>query len=470
MQKQAPTFTQIATMAVFALSCFGLLLFLWLSFGGTVPLQPKGYRFNADFPSAVQLSEQADVRISGVNVGKVVKLVKQTGRTRATIQLDGEYAPLPADSQAILRSKTLLGETYVALSPGNKHGPKIADGGQLPQRNVHAQVELDEVLRAFDPKTRKAMHQWLAGMSASFRGRSEDLSDVLGNLAPTAENGADLLSVLDAQHSAVRRLTSDTGKVFGAIGSRSGDVQNLVRSGDRLFAATAARNRALSETIRELPPFLAQTRTTLRTAQAAAAEAAPVIRDLEPVASLLRPTLQDTAALAPDAKQLFQRVDPLIGLSRTALPAATELLNAARPLVRVLLPVASDLVPTVRYLASQQDQILAATANIPAAVNATEPAPGTDPIHYLRSIVYFGSEVFGASDKRLPSTRRQPYLRNRGLDDVRPGSAIKTYDCDNLKNPDTAPEPEGPPPCQVQAPFAKEFGGGQFPRLSREAP
>src|SRR3954453_7099235 len=235
MQKQAPTFTQIATMAVFALSCFGLLLFLWLSFGGTVPLQPKGYRFQADFPSAVQLSQQSDLRISGVNVGKVVLLEKRTGRTRATIELQPKYAPLPADSRAILRSKTLLGETYVALTPGNKHGPKIADGGTLASGNVQSQIELDEVLRAFDPPTRKAMHQWLSGMSASLRGRSEDLSDALGNLAPTAENGADLLSVLDAQHAAVRRLTSDTGKVFGAIGSRSGDVQNLVRSGEKLF-------------------------------------------------------------------------------------------------------------------------------------------------------------------------------------------------------------------------------------------
>src|SRR4051794_28037729 len=470
MEKQAPSFKQLTTMVVFALSCFGLLLFLWLSFGGTVPLQPKGYRFNADFPSAVQLSEQADVRISGVNVGKVVKLVKQTGRTRATIQLDGEYAPLPADSQAILRSKTLLGETYVALSPGNKHGPKIADGGQLPQRNVHAQVELDEVLRAFDPKTRKAMHQWLAGMSAAFRGRSEDLSDVLGNLAPTAENGADLLSVLDAQHAAVRRLTSDTGKVFGAVGSRTGDVQTLVRSGERLFAATAARNRALSATMRELPPFLAQTRTTLRTAQAAAGEAAPVIRDLEPVAALLRPALQDTAQLAPDARRLFKRVDPLIALSRTALPAATRLLGQARPLVQVLFPVASDLVPTVRYLASQQDQITAATGNIPAAVNATAAAPGTDPIHYLRAITYFSSEGFVGYDKRLPTNRRQPYLRNRGLEDVRPGSQIKAYDCENLNNSDTAPEPDSPPACVLQGAFGKEFGGTQFPHLTREAP
>ena len=30
---------------IFAFSCFGLLLFLWLSFGGSIPLKPKGYRF-----------------------------------------------------------------------------------------------------------------------------------------------------------------------------------------------------------------------------------------------------------------------------------------------------------------------------------------------------------------------------------------------------------------------------------------
>ena len=50
MQKTAPTFGRLAAMVIFALSCFGLLLYLWLSFGGTVPLKPKGYRFQVAFP------------------------------------------------------------------------------------------------------------------------------------------------------------------------------------------------------------------------------------------------------------------------------------------------------------------------------------------------------------------------------------------------------------------------------------
>ena len=71
MQKAAPSFGRIAVMAGFALSCFGLLLFLWLAFGGSIPLKPKGYRFVASFSEATQLAQEADVRISGVPVGKV---------------------------------------------------------------------------------------------------------------------------------------------------------------------------------------------------------------------------------------------------------------------------------------------------------------------------------------------------------------------------------------------------------------
>ena len=59
MQKQTPTFGKILVMVLFALSCFGLLLFLWLSFGGSVPLKPKGYRFQVAFPEATQLGQYA---------------------------------------------------------------------------------------------------------------------------------------------------------------------------------------------------------------------------------------------------------------------------------------------------------------------------------------------------------------------------------------------------------------------------
>ena len=71
MVKDTPSPLQLAAMVVFAMSCFGLLLFLWLAFGGSIPLKPEGYRVKVAFPEAATLAEEADVRLAGVNVGKV---------------------------------------------------------------------------------------------------------------------------------------------------------------------------------------------------------------------------------------------------------------------------------------------------------------------------------------------------------------------------------------------------------------
>ena len=63
MQKATPSLPRVLIMVSFALSCFGLLLFLWLSFGGPIPLKAKGYRFKVAFPEAAQLGLEADVRV-----------------------------------------------------------------------------------------------------------------------------------------------------------------------------------------------------------------------------------------------------------------------------------------------------------------------------------------------------------------------------------------------------------------------
>ena len=71
METRPPTITRILVAIGFALSCFALALFLWITFGGPLPLKPEGYRFTVPFDEATQLAVESDVRISGVPVGKV---------------------------------------------------------------------------------------------------------------------------------------------------------------------------------------------------------------------------------------------------------------------------------------------------------------------------------------------------------------------------------------------------------------
>src|SRR5207248_3973135 len=122
------------------------------------------YEVHVHFPEATTLAEQADVRMAGVTIGKVRKkeLDKGASRTNVTLDIEPKYAPIPADTRAILRQKTLLGETYVELTPGARSSKKLKDGAILPNAQVEPTVELDEILRIFNPSTRDAFRQWVA--------------------------------------------------------------------------------------------------------------------------------------------------------------------------------------------------------------------------------------------------------------------------------------------------------------------
>ncbi len=258
MVKQAPSFGRILAMVVFALSCFGILLFLWLSFGGPVPLRPKGYEVKVDFPEATTLAEQADVRIAGVSVGKVEKkqLDKGGARTLVTLQLKKQYAPIPKDTKAILRQKTLLGETYVELAPGDRSSGMLNDGGRLSNANVEHTVELDEIFKAFDKPTRTAFRNWVQENAQVINGgRGQDLNDAFGNLQGFAQDGAGVLSVLDRQGTDLHNLIKNTGVVFHALTERQGLLRQLIVNSNNVFSATASRDKALAQTFDILPTF-----------------------------------------------------------------------------------------------------------------------------------------------------------------------------------------------------------------------
>ena len=266
MQRQAPSIGRIFVMVAFALSCVAILLYLWITFGGSVPLKPKGYRVKVNFPEAVTLAEQADVRISGVNVGKVIskKVVVQNGQvkplTAVTLEIQSKYAPIPTNTRAILRQKTLLGETYVELTPGNRRGPLVKDGGALANGNVAPTVQLDEIFRAFNPKTRLAFQTWMQQQGIAFTARGQDLNDALGNLTPFAENIDKVLAVLRSQQQATSALVRNTGVVFDALTERDGQLADLISNSNRVFKTTADRDQQLAAAFVAFPTFEAQSR------------------------------------------------------------------------------------------------------------------------------------------------------------------------------------------------------------------
>src|SRR5947209_10584998 len=255
METGTPPLRRVITLALFALSCAGLLMFLWLSFGGTIPLNPQGYRIKVSFPNAGQLGTQADVRISGVTIGKVVEksLDPDGNRTVAVLQIDHKFAPIHTDSHAILRQKTIIGETYVELSPGTPHSPTLGDGGQLPKGQVQNAVQLDQVFNTFDPRTRHAFQSWQSELATALAGNDINLNNALGNLPTFAASASDILRVLDVEHASVVRLMQNGGTTFAALGQNQSALRNLITSAEATFNTTAANNAALAQTFHVFP-------------------------------------------------------------------------------------------------------------------------------------------------------------------------------------------------------------------------
>ncbi|HET9119258.1 MAG TPA: MlaD family protein [Solirubrobacterales bacterium] len=492
MQKSAPSIGRILVAVGFTLSCFALLLFLWVTFGGPVPFKPESYRFTADFPEAITLAKEADVRIGGVSVGKVKDLAlapdsecqqdpATCNTTRATIEIEPQYAPISSDARAILRSKTLLGETYVELTSGSQVQPGQADntnataqansidvgqisgddapgpipeGGHLAQTQVQNQTQIDEIFQGFDQQTREAFQSWMQNSAIAVNGRGLDLNDAFGNLGPFASDASDVLGTLRQQEQSLRTLVHSTGDVFAALTEHDQALAGAIVGANRTFGALASQSRALSDTFKILPTFENESRLTLDRLKPFAEDARPVFHDLRPVARDLSPTLHDVRRLSPYARKLFRNFDPLIKASSTGLPSLRSFVRELRPVMDGLDPFLANFNPLLRWLDYQAPVVGDFLSNPSSSTADFLPAQAGQnaPLHLSRQMTIFTAESASIYQNRLATNRGNGYLQPFAIGSFYPttqSEIFPSHDCSNTfggqqvtHNPPSSPAQE----------------------------
>ena len=401
------------------------------------------------------------MRIAGVNVGKVTTVQNRGVNSLVTMDIQRQYAPLPKDTQAILRQKTLLGEAYVMLSTGTATGPKFADGATIPTSQIQDTQQLDQVLGSFDTPTQKNLQALLQGTFTAIGGRGQDLNDTIGNLDPTVQELTAVVGVLNDQQQNLQSLINNTGTVLSTLGNHSADLTSLITAGDQVFATTAARNASLTATVNALPPFLTQLRSTLPVLDTTLGIAQPTLATLRPVARLLPPALAETIALAEPATSLLAQAPGLFNAAETALPSITRFSNALGPALDAVLPAAREITPVINFLGLYSGELQAAMSNLGASLQAVAPANTTSdatgaPVgtaHYLRAVVPINDEsVFGQS-VREPSNRHNAYYSPGEQNNLATG--LLSSDCNNTSNPRQVPllTGSGNVPCKVQPAF-----------------
>ena len=98
----------------------------------------------AHFPRAVSVYQGTDVRILGVNVGRVTAVIPEGNSVRVDMEYDAEYK-VPADAKAVIVTPTLVADRFVQLTPAYSDGALMADGADIPLPETGVPVELDRI-------------------------------------------------------------------------------------------------------------------------------------------------------------------------------------------------------------------------------------------------------------------------------------------------------------------------------------
>jgi ABC-type transporter Mla subunit MlaD len=311
-----------------------------------------------------------------------------------------------------VREKTLLGETYVQLTPGSPNAPPVPDGGKLGNAQVVPAVQLDQVFNTFDPATRNAFRVWQQELATAIHGNDQNLNDVLGNLPTFAINLTQLLQVLDVEHNAVVSLVQNGGTTFNALNQDPAALRNLITAGDTTFGTLAANNNALADVFHVFPTFLNEQRLTMADLKTFSLNADPVIRELIPVAQQLGPTLAAVNRLSPYLRKLFVQLGPLVTASQTGLPATERVIKGLGPnaLLDQLGPFLEQLNPIFSWISEHQqltsDFISAGGASVFPRTN-TFGGNGTG--HYLRQFSPSGPETLSLAPTRDANNRGNNY-------------------------------------------------------------
>jgi phospholipid/cholesterol/gamma-HCH transport system substrate-binding protein len=284
--------TNLPVFLGYAGLCLVVLVLLAGQMGGEFLLRPA-YQVSAVFATGAQLVAGDDVTIDGFRVGRVESLRPTPGGAEALLQLHPEYAPLFRDVRAMVKSKNLLGETYVELNRGTPQAGPLPDGGRIELAHTLTPVEIDQVLNVLDADTRQRLVVLVNELGESVQGRGQDLNASAADLRDVAQSVqtiaravadqsdhldtllVDLRKVLDtlaAYHTQLQALVTDWDRLMRTLASRETDLQGVVVQEDRVItildqALSGGNAQGLHDAIAEAPGLLDNTNHYLANGQ-----------------------------------------------------------------------------------------------------------------------------------------------------------------------------------------------------------
>jgi phospholipid/cholesterol/gamma-HCH transport system substrate-binding protein len=215
-----------------------------------------------------------DVRILGVNVGKITEIEPQPEQVKISFWYDSKYK-VPADAKAAILSPTLVTARAIQLTPVYTTGPAMNDDAVIPRERTAVPVEWDEVrqqlekladtLQPTEPGGVSPLGSLINTTADNLRGEGANIRDTVIKLSQafsalgdhstdifsTVKNLAILVSALQESTDLMRQLNQNLASVTGLLADNPDEVASAVRD--------------LNAVVPEVQKFVAENREALGT-------------------------------------------------------------------------------------------------------------------------------------------------------------------------------------------------------------
>jgi virulence factor Mce-like protein len=228
----------------YALIAAVVLAYLGAQMGGEFLFQPT-YRVAAVFDTGTQLVAGDDVTISGLRVGKVDSIQPVDGGAQGVLVMHQRYAPLYRDARAMIKTKNLLGETYVELNRGTQVAGPMPDGGRIGKQNTLTPVEIDQVLSVLNQDTRQQLVALIDNLGESVAGRGQDLNSQAGSLKLVAQSLETVAKALVDQNANLDTLVTSLRKVLETLAAWHSELRQLIGDWDSVMRTLAQKEQDL---------------------------------------------------------------------------------------------------------------------------------------------------------------------------------------------------------------------------------
>jgi ABC-type transporter Mla subunit MlaD len=344
-----------------------------------------GYVVRAIFDNGGFMVAGEEVRVAGATVGSIDEVDvtqpgelvgyedgkprRQAGKAVIVLRIeDAGFQDFRSDAGCHIRPQSLIGEKFVDCrptlprAPGSEPAPPLREipegesgAGQhlLPVQNNSASVDPDLINNINELTYAQRFRLILNELGAGLAGRGSDIEEVVKRANPVLRDTNRLFQILNEQRDQLAQLSADSEQILEPLARERRSVAGFFSNAGAAAQASAEEGDSLEASLRKLPAFLRELRTTMASFEFFSEQGTPVAESLGKAAPALT---QATRALTPFSAASTVSLKSLGASGEVAGPK----IRAADPVVRKLRDLArSGASPTTdlaAFLGSIEDR------------------------------------------------------------------------------------------------------------------